>query len=151
MKIKLLKASLAFVVAFCLGFMTSAPASEDDDLKVMLQDFLANSGAEVAHDSFWAEDLIYSSSAGLRFGKAEIMAGFSDDAPDEPAQEDEPAIVYTGEEIDVRLYGDAAVVAFKLVGTPADGSEVLGYYNTGTFLKRDGVWQVVAWQATKIP
>ena len=54
----------------------------------------------------------------------------------------------------MRVYGDTAIVAFKLVGTPADTSEdtdVLYYFNTGTFLKRDGVWRVVAWQATKIP
>ena len=44
-----------------------------------------------------------------------------------------------------------AVVAFKLVGTPRNGSEPLYYYNTGTFLKRDDVWKVVAWQATRIP
>jgi hypothetical protein len=25
------------------------------------------------------------------------------------------------------------------------------YWNTGTFVKRDGEWRVVAWQATKIP
>ena len=60
-------------------------------------------------------------------------------------------MVYSGEEVDVRLYDDTAVVVFKLVGTPSDGSEVLYYYNTGTFVKRDGAWQVVAWQATKIP
>jgi hypothetical protein len=62
--------------------------------------------------------------------------------------------VYSGEEVDVRVYGDTAVIAFKLVGTPtneAAGTDVLYYYNTGTFLKRDGIWQVVAWQATKIP
>ncbi len=60
----------------------------------------------------------------------------------------------SGEEVDVRVYGDTAIVAFKLVGTPADTSEdtdVLYYFNTGTFLKRDDVWKVVAWQATKIP
>jgi hypothetical protein len=44
-------------------------------------------------------------------------------------------------------------VAFRLVGTTTkDGkTEVSRYLNTGTFLKRDGKWQVVAWQATKIP
>ncbi len=46
------------------------------------------------------------------------------------------------------------IMAFKLVGTPTDkaaDTDVLYYFNTGTFLKRDGIWQVVAWQATKIP
>ena len=79
------------------------------------------------------------------------LSGFSEDDTAEAAQEEEPAIVYTGEEVDVRLYGDTAVIAFKLVATPADGSTVLCYYNTGTFLKRNELWQVVAWQATKTP
>ena len=124
-----------------------ADASDVDDLKALLHEFLANSDKLAAHERFWSEDLVYSSSAGLRFGKADIIEGFSGtEASDEPA-----AVVYSGEEVDVRLYDDMAVVAFKLVGTPADGSEALHYYNTGTFVKRDGEWRAVAWQATKIP
>jgi hypothetical protein len=130
----------------------SAAASDVEELTDMLQDFLANSSKEAAHERFWAEDLVYSSSAGLRFGKADIMSGF--DTGSEEDSEAPPAVVYSGEEVDVRLYGDTAIVAFKLVGTPTDkesGASVMYYYNTGTFLKRDGIWKAVAWQATKIP
>lgn len=125
-------------------------SAQDDaaDLTAMLQHFLANADKRDVHDSFWAEDLVYSSSSGLRFGKADIMQGFDSAPADSDAP---PPVVYSGEEIDVRVYDDMAVVAFKLIGTPADGSEKLYYYNTGTFLKRDGHWRVVAWQATKIP
>jgi hypothetical protein len=63
-----------------------------------------------------------------------------------------PPVVYTAEDVDIRLYGKAAVVAFRLVGTgqggDADRSE---YLNTGTFVKRNGEWRAVAWQATRIP
>ena len=59
--------------------------------------------------------------------------------------------VYRGEDINVQLFGTTAVVTFKLVGTPSDGSGVQHYFNTGTFLKRNGEWRVVAWQATLIP
>ena len=138
--------------AIVLWTTAAVPAAGQDDtaeLTAMLQDFLANASQRAAHERFWADDLVYSSSSGVRFGKADIMAGF--DSADEDASSEPPAVVYSGEEIDVRLYDDAAVVAFKLVGTPADGSEPLYYYNTGTFLKRDGVWKVVAWQATMIP
>ena len=122
----------------------------------MLHDFLAHSSTEAAHQRVWADDLVYSSSAGLRFGKAEILAGYQSSGEEEEAasSDEEPPMVYSVEEVDVRVYGDMAVVAFKLVGTPtneAAGGDVLYYYNTGTFLKRDGIWQVVAWQATKIP
>ena len=124
------------LLALTVSFAQAAAASDVDDLTAMLHDFLANADTAAAHDRFWADDLVYSSSAGLRFGKSDIMAGF------EGAEEngDLPSVVYSGEEVDVRLYDDVAVVAFKLVGTPSDGSEVLYYYNTGTFLKRDGVW-----------
>jgi hypothetical protein len=123
-------------------------AADEELLTSMLQDFLANADKAAAHERFWADDLVYSSSSGLRFGKADIMQGF--EGADEESAEP-PPIVYSGEEVDVRLYGDTAIVAFKLVGTPANGAEELYYYNTGTFLKRDGVWKVIAWQATRIP
>ena len=144
--LKVLLLTLAALVAQTAG------ASDADDLTALLHDFLATSDKEQAHERFWADDLVYSSSAGLRFGKADIMSGF-DSASDEDT-DTPPEIVYSGEEVDVRLYGDTAVVAFKLVGTPTDegsGVDVLYYFNTGTFLKRDGIWKVVAWQATKIP
>ena len=134
-----------------LAISLSSPALAGDDvaeLTAMLQHFLANADKREVHEAFWSEDLVYSSSSGLRFGKADIMQGFDSDAD---AGADEPAVSYSGEEIDIRLYDDVAVVAFKLVGTPSDGSEKLYYYNTGTFLKRDGTWRAVAWQATKIP
>jgi ketosteroid isomerase-like protein len=135
----------------CLAILSSATAiaSDTDDLKTILKTFLAGAYGKSAHEVFWADELVYTSSAGERRGKAEIMAGF------ENADSDvEPTTVYTGEEVDIRLFGDTAIVAFKLVGTPTDKSaetEVLHYYNTGVFLKRDSVWKVIAWQATKIP
>jgi len=46
------------------------------------------------------------------------------------------------------LWGDVAVVAFQLVNK--DGESVTNYLNSGTFVKRDGEWKVVNWQATKM-
>ena len=140
----------------CVAILACGPvlASDTDDLTKMLEEFLAASSEQAAHASFWAEDLVYTSSAGLRFGKADIMGGFESSDAEEESAEDAPAMLYSGEEVDIRLYGDTAIVAFKLVGTPTDESvdaDVLYYFNTGTFLKRDGAWQVIAWQATKIP
>lgn len=142
---------LAYVtIVLCMTAVAPAWAQDDvAELKAMLQDFLANADEREAHERFWADDLVYSSSSGLRFGKADIMQGF--DSSDEEGSAEPPAVVYSAEEVDVRLYDDAAVVAFRLVGKPTNGSDLLYYYNTGTFLKRDGVWKVVAWQATKIP
>jgi len=146
------KIKKVLLLAFVGLFAQAAVASDVEELTSMLQDFLANSGTEAAHEHFWDDNLVYSSSAGLRFGKADIMSGFDSDSTEE--SDTPPEVVYSGEEVDVRLYGDTAIVAFKLVGTPTDedsATDVMYYYNTGTFLKRGGVWKAVAWQATKIP
>ena len=136
-------------IAWMLSLLISpsaAVASDIDELTAMLQSFLAAAHTEAAHQVFWAEDLIYTSSSGTRFGKADILAGFS--AADPVAEP--PAVAYSAEDIDVRVFDTTAVVAFRLVGVPADESGVLQYFNTGTFLKREDSWQVIAWQATAI-
>jgi hypothetical protein len=53
----------------------------------------------------------------------------------------------------VHPYGDTAVVNFRLVMHNVNQSktETTYYRNTGTFLKREGRWQAVAWQATRVP
>ncbi|MDH4021475.1 MAG: SDR family NAD(P)-dependent oxidoreductase [Xanthomonadales bacterium] len=117
------------------------------ELTAMLHKFLGSSDQQKAHVGFWADDLVYTSSNGTRFGKADILSGFEET----DAEDDGPSMAYTGEDVKVQLFGTTAVVTFQLVGTPDDGSELINYFNTGTFLKRDGKWQAVAWQATIIP
>ena len=71
-----------------------------------------------------------------------------------PRKEGDPVTVYTAEDIRIQQYGNAAIVAFKLVSstTKADGTKTVGNnLNTGTFIKRNGKWQVVAWQSTVVP
>ena len=131
--------------------LVRAEAPDAAELTQMLNDFLA--GASVndlsAHDRFWADDLIYTSSSGQRFGKDDILGRNA--PPDDDDPDEEPAMVYSAEDILIHQYGDTAVVAFRLVGTPADGAVAINNFNTGTFLRRDGTWKVVAWQSTRIP
>ncbi len=141
-----------------LSIMAIAPlasASDVDDLTTMLNEFLAGAsvGDIAAHETFWSDELVYTSSNGTRTNKAEIMDGMRQAAAADDADDSGPSTVYTAEEIEVDVYGTTAIVAFKLVGTPQGDSEeaVAYYFNTGTFLKHDGAWQVVAWQATRIP
>ena len=54
---------------------------------------------------------------------------------------------YSSEDLQILQYGDTAVVAFTLVGTSAQ--ETLRFLNSGTFVKRNGKWQAVNWQATR--
>ncbi len=127
-------------------------ATDEEDITAMLNDFLwgASIGSPAAHERFWAEDLVYTASAGSRTDKETILRSM-EDTP-EPPEDYQPEVVYTAEDVDIRIYGDTAVVAFRLLGTvPGDPPEVDEYLNTGTFLKRDGEWRVVAWQATRVP
>ena len=156
MKLRTRKICPALALASIMLVGPMALASDADDLTEMLHEFLAGAsvGDVSAHDKFWSDDLIYTSSAGTRTDKAQIMASMTPaDESAETSDDDGPSTVYSAEEIQVDLYGSTAIVAFKLVGTPqGDSADAIAYYfNTGTFLKRDGTWQVVAWQATKIP
>lgn len=144
--------TLVFLLAAIIS--TQAQSAPDAaELTGLLNEFLAGAGRNDAavHDRFWADDLIYTRSAGVRTNKEDLMKGVRS-APG--AKEGDPVTVYTAEDIRIQQYGDAAVVAFKLVGTTtkADGSKTISnHLNTGTFIKRGGRWQAVAWQATTVP
>jgi hypothetical protein len=141
--------ALTFVLLATSTVCFAAMASDDEaELTAMLHKFLGSSDTKEAHTTFWADDLVYTSSSGDRFGKADILSGFEETDSEEDTG---PVLAYTGEDVKVQLFGTTAVVTFKLVGTPDDDSEVKNYFNTGTFLKRGGSWQAVAWQATIIP
>ncbi|MBP6002191.1 MAG: nuclear transport factor 2 family protein [Pyrinomonadaceae bacterium] len=150
-----MKRSIIFV-ALILSLAATAfsqTAKDAPELSRMLNEFLAGAGRNDAaiHDRFWAEDLIYTRSAGSRIGKTELMKGVRS-APAPKAGD--LVTVYSAEEVRIQQYGNAAVVAFRLVGTTtrSDGTRsVSNHLNTGTFIKRNGKWQVVAWQATTVP
>jgi hypothetical protein len=131
--------------------IAQAAAPDAEELTALLNGFLAGASANdlAAHERFWADDLIYTSSTGERFNKAEILQRNS--TSDGPEATDEPEVVYTAEDIRIQQYGDTAIVAFRLVGTQVEPPQIMNFFNTGTFLKRNGLWQVVAWQATRIP
>lgn len=129
-----------------------APAPDAAELTKLLNDFLAGASRNdiAMHDRFWADDLIYTGSSGRRLGKAEIMKDVREEAA-KPAQAE--TATYTAEDIRIQQYGTTAIVAFRLVGTTRKGdkTEVANYLDSGTFLKRDGQWKAVNWQATKMP
>ncbi len=140
--------ALVLAAAFSLQAQTAPDAAE---LARLLNEFLGGVSSAAVHDRFWADDLIYTRSAGVRTNKEEIMKGLRPAPAPKPG---DPVTVYTAEDIRIQQYGDAAVVAFKLVGntTKADGTKtVSNNLNTGTIIKRKGKWQVVAWQSTVVP
>jgi len=144
---------LSLVPTLVLTAVLAAPSAKDAaSLTTMLNDFLAGASRNDAavHDRFWADDLIYTGSSGRRIGKADIMKDVrSAPAPDPQ----EPKTVFTAEDVRIQQYGDAALVAFRLVATTTgtDTTAVAQFLNSGMFIKRGGKWQVVGWQATKMP
>ncbi len=149
MKPILLLTFLLLTMAIGIQAQTAPAANE---LTMLLKEFLAGASRNDAeiHDRFWAEDLIYTGSAGRRRGKAEVMRDVRS-AP--AARPGDARTVYSAEDIRIQQYGDTAIVAFRLVATTqkSGSSEVSNYLNSGTFLKRRGNWQVVNWQSTKVP
>ena len=127
-------------------------APDAAELTKLLNDFLAGASRNDAavHDRFWAEDLIYTRSAGRRVNKAEVMHDVRNAPAPKPG---DPKTVYTAEDIRIQQYGDTAVVAFRLVATTDTGGtkQVANLLNSGTFVKRSGKWQVVNWQSTRMP
>ena len=127
-------------------------AKDAAELTRLLNEFLAGASRNDAavHDRFWADDVIYTGSAGKRRGKADIMRDVRSAPAPKPG---DPTTVFTAEDMRIQQYGKTAIVAFRLVGTTVkDGkTEVANYLNSGTFVKRKGKWQVVNWQSTKMP
>src|ERR1041385_9162720 len=142
-------------VTFLLFFITSVSAQTAPDsaeLTKLLNDFLAGASRNDAaiHDRFWADDLIYTRSAGRRVNKEEVMHDVRSAPAPKPT---DPKTVYTAEDIRIQQYGDTAVVAFRLVATTDTGGtkQVANLLNSGTFVKRNGKWQAVNWQSTRMP
>lgn len=153
-----------FAVAALLPFMaTNVPAQSGNtvtktaavetavsqQLTQMVQDFLAAvpQGNPQVFNAFFADDVIYTRAAGVTVDKGEILRNIGVRAVNEPKA------TYDADNFTVHAYGEAAVVNFRLIQhNEKDGKPENNYFrNTGTFLKRNGRWQVVAWQATKVP
>jgi len=115
------------------------------EITQLLHWFLApdNNPRPPTHQRFWAEDVVYTSSTGIVRRKADILASF--DGSERPVDK----IRWSAEDVLVRPYGDAAALTFRLVGRATDGSVTL-HRNSAMFLKRDGEWRAVTWQATRI-
>ncbi|GAB2931622.1 nuclear transport factor 2 family protein [Rheinheimera gaetbuli] len=141
MKTSLLLASLLLTPSLAL-------ADDKAELTALLAEFLdgATRNDAAIHNKYWADELIYTSSGGTRFGKAELMQSVTSRGMLKPEEID---TVYSSEDVRIMQYGDTAVVAFVLVGR--SGVDTKRYLNSGTFVRKNGQWQAVNWQATIKP
>jgi ketosteroid isomerase-like protein len=144
--------SATLLLLFVTGAVCAQTAPDAAELTKLLNDFLAGASRNDAaiHERFWADDLIYTRSAGRRVNKAEVMHDVRSAPAPKPT---DPKTVYTAEDIRIQQYGETAVVAFRLVATTETGGAkyVANLLNSGTFVKRNGKWQVVNWQSTRMP
>ena len=136
-------------------FAAAEPERTRAEITALLTDFLSpgHNSTRAAHERFWADDLVYTSSAGEVTHKAEILKSFDEVLKAGTAKDSEAEPVYSAEEILVRSYGERgemAALTFRLVARAADGT-IQNYRNSGTFLRRGGQWQAITWQATRVP
>ncbi len=144
------------LLAIFIFMLSPALATELDQeraIEALLETFLEGAGrGDVAvHERFWAEDLVYTSSSGTRFGKAELLQGVRETQNTPSPQTSR----YWAEETHIMLLDHVAIVTFKLraeTGDEATGTLAQSaYFNTGTFRLAEGQWRALAWQATRIP
>jgi Domain of unknown function (DUF4440) len=119
---------------------------------LMLRDFLDAVGRgresdRMIFENFFADDVIYTSSTGIAINKEEIMKILDVGSPQRFRG------TCAAEDIKVQPFDDTVIVNFCMVMQSENrGRQEISYFrNTGTFVKRSGRWQVVAWQATRAP
>jgi len=154
MRIAKLAVMMVLLLVPAVRAQQATQSTTTHQLAAMLNQFLddASHGNRAGFDHFFADDVIYTGSNGVVRTKPEIMknVGSMKPTPDKKT-------TYSAADVTVHDFGDAAIVAFRLVARTETKNakglrvETDSYRNTGTFVRRNGRWQVVAWQATKIP
>ncbi len=150
-------AKLAVMIVLLVPALRAQQAPQSTtahQITAMLNQFLddASNGNRAGFERFFADDVIYTGSNALVRHKSDIMKNVGSMKPTSDKK-----TTYSAENVTVHDFGDAAIVAFRLVARTetknAAGTDVKteSYRNTGTFVRRNGRWQVVAWQATKVP
>jgi ketosteroid isomerase-like protein len=128
---------------------TRAPeGNAKQELIAVIQKFLKEvpKNERATFDRFFADDVIYTRGTGQVITKKDIL----DDTENSSAPR--ANATYEGEDFQVHQYGNLAVVNFRLVmhATEENKPVTRTFRNTGTFMKRNGQWQAIAWQATPI-
>src|SRR5262249_30644470 len=124
--------SARFLLLLALPFLIASNAAHGNgadpertriEIAAMLTTFLtpAVNNSSGGHERFWADDLVYTSSAGKVMSKADIMKSFAEAPKAESGKQAEPGPVFTAEDVLVRPYGDTAALTFRLVEHDPDG------------------------------
>ncbi|HYH86162.1 MAG TPA: nuclear transport factor 2 family protein [Pyrinomonadaceae bacterium] len=92
-----------------------------------------------------ADDWMCIDGAGERIGKAELLERVASGASRLES--------HVFDEMELRIYGDAAIVTGRLTGKGRDEEGQLSFSQryTRVYVKRDGAWRAVATQVTVLP
>lgn len=126
-----------------IGKMSAQDQATAKQVEQLVRKFLADvpKNDPRVFENFFADDVIYTRATGVTVKKTDILKNIG------VREANEPGATYEAENVTVHPYGNMAVINFRLV--QHNGAETNYFRNTGTFLKRNGKWQAVAWQATK--
>ncbi len=145
-----------FALAVLLPIPTVGQSQDPASVEAALHEFLDGASRQdaAAHALFWAEDLIYTSSSGERFGKDAILSALNDESGD-PVPE---STNYSAEQVNIRFEHDLAILTFTLVAKTVSNEhlDVVRYFNSGVLKYQSHQnqppnWQAIVWQATAIP
>jgi len=136
---------LCTVILGLSALHAQAPSAEEQVRQAERARFAAMVKADTAAlDKLLAPDLVYTHGDARRIDKAAFISDFKTGAF--------KYVTIDPKEINVKVYGDVAVVAgaaaMQIVNNGAPASIQIRY--TNVHVKRNGAWQMVAWQATRI-
>ncbi|HJS21254.1 MAG TPA: nuclear transport factor 2 family protein [Steroidobacteraceae bacterium] len=139
--------SLAWAALLFLGACAAIQANPDESVEqVERRRFAAMVAQDLAAlEPLLAEDLTYGHSNGAFENKSEFL---------ETIREGRLRYEAIGvQELAVRQYGNVAIVTGRILisGRAGTGPVMLNLRYTDAYVKRDGRWQLVAWQSTRLP
>ena len=146
-------AAAALAVLTAAASISAADSSADDKTKAELVQLERDIGAaNVRRDAAFferveADEFVFTDSGGGLTTKAENVASVR-----KPANPDVKLLAYDVDDVQVRLYGDAAVVTGRVTTRQlVKGEERAGRSRfTDVFVRRDGRWQIVAGHSSRI-
>ncbi|RUO72144.1 nuclear transport factor 2 family protein [Pseudidiomarina sediminum] len=128
--------------------VTQPSANDATAIETTLSAFLY--GASVndpkVHETFWADELTYTSSSGTRFDKATLLQGTANATRIDDA---DVQAWYSAENIELKAIGDIVLLNFTLVSTNVATKHRDTYLNSGVMVYRDARWQAINWNATR--
>jgi ketosteroid isomerase-like protein len=154
-----MKRRLLIVIACLAPVVLAADGPPDDRAVREIQELETQFGRAVIagdrayYDRVLAEDFTHTSHAGVFKTRAQFMAESKFDEQKDLKSGRTRYDAYDVDDLAIRIYGDTAVVTGRTSpkGRTAQGQPITGQYRyLRVWVKRQGKWQAVAFQGTRI-